>query len=115
MFKKFLNHKFVFSLSVASCLLSLSGFLWAYFSLRKIGAAGPLILHFNDIQGITQVGGLSTILFMGILGIIITAMNGIIALAFDERDALLGKMMAGLTLALALLLFLAFASIISVN
>jgi hypothetical protein len=116
MFKKLLHHKFVGILSVASFLLSLTGFIWAYCALRIVSAAGqPLILHFNDIRGITQVGGVGLIVFMGVFGMVVTVADGCIALAFDERDAAFGKLIAVLTFIFAALLFIGFASIISVN
>jgi hypothetical protein len=115
MFNKILNHKFVTAFSVVSFFLSLGGFLWAYVSLRDAAAAGPLILHFNEIQGITQVGGLGVVVFMGIFGLLIAVVNGFIALSFDARDAAFGKFIAVLTLVFSILLFIGFASIIGVN
>jgi len=77
--------------------------------------SGPFILHFNDMVGITSVGDLSVIIFMGVVGIVATVMNFFISLEFEERDPFLGKVMAGATLVFAVLLFIAFASILNVN
>ena len=115
MFKEAVRHKFVVVLSFVSFLLSLGGFLWAIVVLRGASRVTPLILHFNDVQGITQTGGMDLLIFMGIVGAIITATNGLLALAFDERDAAIGKFIAILNLVFSILLFIAFASIISVN
>jgi hypothetical protein len=115
MFKKILSHKFVALLSLVSCLLSLGGFIWAYFALRNAASTAPLILHFNDIRGITQVGGLGLVVFVGVFGIVVAIANTFIVFAFDERDVVFGKLIAVVTLVFSVLLFVGFASIISVN
>ncbi len=79
------------------------------------GAAGPVILHFNDITGITQVGSARTLLFVGIFALVAAAVNVPIALELDRRDRVLGKLLAGSTLGLAVLLFIACAAILNVN
>lgn len=114
MLNKFLNYKFVSIVSAVSILLVIGGFLWAYFALRAIGM-GPLILHFNDIDGITTVGGIGQIVSMGIFGIVVTIMDTVIALEFESRNAFFGKLVAMMTLLFAILLFIGFAAIISVN
>lgn len=114
MFKKILKYKLVSTLSLVSVLFILGGFAWAYFTLRAIGG-GPFILHFNDIEGITSVGGLGTIVFAGVFGIIAVIMNFFIALEFEERDRFLGKFLAVMTLLFGILLFIAFVAILSVN
>jgi hypothetical protein len=115
MFKKILTHKFISALSLVSCLLSLSGIAWAWVALGNVADATPLVLHFNDMHGITHVGGFAMLAFMGIFGVVIAVANGFVAVALDERDAVLGKMVAVLTLVFSILLFIGFASIISVN
>jgi len=110
----FLRHRVVALLSLVSFLLSGGGFLWAYFALRGVANA-PLILHFDDIQGITSVGSMGTLIFMGILGLSIVLMNSLIAFELDVRDRFLGKLTAVVTLIFATLLFLAFSAIINVN
>jgi hypothetical protein len=115
MLKKILRHKLVGIFSVVSLVLSLAGFAWAYFSLHGIAGTTPLILHFNDILGISEAGGSDQLLFMGIFGVLVVIGNSFIAFAFDERDAILGKLIAVLTFVLSVLLFIGFASIIGVN
>lgn len=116
MWKKISRAKAVSVALVAALGFALGGWLWAYSSLRGAAAAGtPLILHFNDISGITAVGGMASITFMGILGVAVVLLNSAIALALEERDRFLGKLAAAMTLAFAALLFLAFAAIINVN
>jgi hypothetical protein len=114
MIKKFLRHKLVGGLSLAAVLFSAGGFLWAYFALRGVRTT-PLILHFNDISGITSIGGISNLIFVGIFGLVITIMNVPIAIELDARDRFLGKLAAVSTLIFAILLFIAFSAIINVN
>jgi hypothetical protein len=114
MLKKILKYKFTSALSLISILLAGGGFIWTYATLRAMGA-GPFLLHWNDMQGITAIGGLGMIVFMGVFGIIVTVMNGAIALEFEGRNPFFGKLIASLTLVFAILLFISFASIIAVN
>ena len=113
MFVVFLRHKLISVLSALSAFFILSGALWAYFGLY--GASGPLILHFSDLAGITQIGGAGNFLAVGLAGIAATAINFVLAVELELRTGFLGKLLAAATLFLALLLFLGFASIISVN
>ena len=114
MLAKIIRAKAVSVLCFLSFLFVLGGSLWADLALRGVANA-PLILHFNDIDGITSVGSLATIIFIGLLGLAIVIMNFFIALEFDARDRFLGKFTAVLTLIFAILLFIAFAAIINVN
>ncbi len=104
----------VAGLSFLSVIFASSGFAWAVSAIGQSGA-GPYIIHFNDMAGITSVGDLGVILGMGIFGVVVSIMNFFISLALDERDGFLGKVVAGSTLIFAVLLFIAFASILNVN
>jgi hypothetical protein len=114
MVKKILKHKPVFGLSVAALAFVLGGFFWAYSSLGSVSGV-PLILHFSDLQGITQTGGLDLIVFMGVFGAIVVIMNSFIAMELVERDRFLGTLTASMTLLFAVLLFIAFVAILNVN
>jgi hypothetical protein len=113
MANKFLKYKTISIVSLISILTALGALLWAYFSLRGVG--GPLILHFDDIEGITSVGSIGNLLFTGFLGTLITFINSFLAVELEDRDPFLGKLVAGLTLIFAVLLFIAFAAILNVN
>ncbi len=133
MWKRIMQAKAVSIASFAAFALALGGWLWAAFALGAAanaggagaasGAAGaggasapvPLILHFNNLSGITAVGGMGSIAFMGILGVAVAVMNFAVALELYRRDRFLGKLTAAVTLAFAALLFIAFAAIISAN
>jgi hypothetical protein len=117
MIKKIIKYRFVSLASLASLAFVVGGFFWAYGVLRSaIGPhMEPLILHFNDLDGITVVGRFSDILLMGILGALMVIINFFIAMELEERDGVLGKIVATVTLVLAILLFLGFVAILNVN
>ncbi len=114
MIKKIARYRLVSLFSLASLALVAGGFFWAYGALLNVGAE-PLILHFNDMDGITATGGFSNLLFMGILGALIVIVNFFIAIELEARDHFLGKVVASVTLILAVLLFLGFTAILNVN
>ena len=114
MFKKILRHRTVSLVSLGSFLLAAGGCAWAWVALGGMVSA-PLILHFDDIEGITAVGTPASLIFMGVLGVAVVLMNFAIALELEERDRVLGKVTAGMTFIFAALLFMAFAAIINVN
>jgi hypothetical protein len=114
MIEKIKKYRLVSLLSLGSLALAAGGFFWALGALSGV-ASGPLILHFNDMAGITSIGGLSDLILIGILGIVIVIVNFFIALDLEARNPALGKIVAAMTLIMAVLLFLAFAAIIKVN
>jgi len=112
--KKIIKHKALAAACLAAIALALGGFLWAYFSLWNM-SGGPLVLHFNDMNGITDVGNLWGIASIGILGIVVTVVDFFIAMELEERDRFLGKIVAVASVFFAVLLFIAFAAILSFN
>jgi hypothetical protein len=108
------DHRFVVGLCSLALAFVLGGLGWAYFALHQITKT-PLILHFNDLGGITSVGGFDRLVFVAIFGALISLMNGFIALEFDARGGFLGKFLAVITLFFGVLLFIAFAAIINAN
>lgn len=120
MWKRIVRAKAVSITSLAALAFAAGGAVWAYAALRAAAtgpgeAATPLILHFDDLAGISAVGGIGTIVFMGIFGIAAALLNFFVALTLDERDRFLGKLAAAVTLLFSVLLFVAFAAIINVN
>lgn len=103
----------MFSIFILSFLLILGGSLWAYFALR--GTSQPLILHFNDLAGITRIGNAASFLGVGFIGLFGAVINFIIALELEARDKFLARLLAAATLFMGVLLFVGFAAIISVN
>jgi hypothetical protein len=114
MIKKIARHRAAASLSAIAIALVGGGFAWALVAVSSSGS-GPFIMHFNDMTGITSVGDLSAVIFIGIVGLVVTIMNFFISLEFEERDAFLGKIVVGGSLIFSILLFIAFAAILNVN
>jgi hypothetical protein len=113
MFEKIKKYKLVSGLLAASAVFVFAGFLRTVISLERM--SGPFILHFNDLNGITAAGGMGTMIFAGLFGIAAVLINGCLAIALEDRSPFFGKLTAVLTLVFAVLLFIAFAAILSVN
>lgn len=112
--KNFKDHRAVAALCFGAFAFVLLGFISA---LVTLGGAtqDSLILHFDNAGGITNIGSIGTLIFMGCLGLLVVVMNFIIALGFDGRDRFLGKWLAAMTLVFAVLLFIAFTAILNAN
>ncbi len=113
-FRRMIRHRVVAATFFASLVFAAGGYLWAWLTLRNAGS-GPLILHFDDLEGITSVGSFGALHFIGLFGIATVIVNFAIALELEERDLILGKIVAGITLLFAVLLFIAFTAIMGVN
>jgi hypothetical protein len=107
------THRGAIALCGAAIAFIVAGFAWVFAALSSI--PGPLILHFNDGAGITQVGSLRELAFAGIFAFVTAIVNLMIALELDRRDRVLGKLLAAMTLVVAVLLFIACAAIMNVN
>lgn len=97
----------------ASILCVAGGWAWAWYVLR--GIQSPLILHFSDYAGINQIGGMGEVHGLGVTGVVLVALNFLIARQLRAPEPRWAKLLAGTTLFIAALLFTALAAIISVN
>jgi hypothetical protein len=95
-----------------SLTLVLAGWIWAWVRLR---GSSSLTLHFSAYTGINRVGSLSDLHTFGFLGLLMLALNWLIAMSFEERDWFLGKLTAFAGLALGILIFIGFMVIMNVN
>ncbi len=91
----------------------LAATIWSYFALKD--ARQPLILHFNNLVGITQIGGVNSLVGAGITSIVVIAVNFVVTMELIKRDRFLGWSVATSTIFLAVLIFMSFAAIIGVN
>ncbi len=114
MFRKLIKYRLITAFCVMALAFVIGGCIWAYVALKSTGS-GPFILHFNDIEGITEVWGISTILFMGIFGVIAVLADLVIAIELAGHERKLGNTLAAGGLVFAILLFMAFAAILKVN
>ncbi|MBI2889099.1 MAG: hypothetical protein HYY10_04210 [Candidatus Liptonbacteria bacterium] len=108
-----LQHKVPVALLGASVVLPIAGMVWAYFALRGINQ--PLIVHFTEHTGITEVGTLSYVLFLGAFWAFASFVNIAIGIPLLKRDAFLGYFLTGASFCLSILIFIWFAAIIHVN
>lgn len=113
MIKKFLKFRTTCLVFLTSFIFVLGATLWSYFALRGLG--GPIILHFNNFSGITKIGDLPHLVWVGVSAAVAVVINFLIALELEERDGFLGKLAAAATVLFSLLIFIGFAAIISVN
>jgi hypothetical protein len=101
------------ALLAASAVLVVGGWLWAYFALRHISQ--PLVVRFNNLTRITQIGSVSDLVPIGAFGVLLVFVNGLIAITVERRDWFWGRFYAAATFVLAGLIFIGFAAIIAVN
>ncbi len=111
--QKLLKHRIVSLTFLLGFFLIIGGWLKAYFVLR--GIPEPLIVHFNNALGINQIGGLKDLAAVAVFGIVSLIFDFLLSLELDERDQFLGKLTAAAGLFLAILIFIGFSAIISVN
>lgn len=113
MIKKLAKFKVISSLFLLSAVAVVAATFWAYAAVKNAGSV--LILHFNNVAGIDQIGGVGELIGVGITGFVVIAINFFIAIELEARGRFLGKLLAAATFLFASLLFIGFAAIISVN
>ncbi len=107
------THKLPALFLICSFLFVLGGMGWAYYALR--GTYQPLVIHFTERSGITEVGTLRYILLQGVFWILLLVVNTAVAILLLDRDRSLGMFLMGSTLFISILIFVWFAAIIHVN
>ena len=112
-FSKIVRARLLSSLFGGSFLLVLSGIFWVYGKLQSV--KGPLVVHFDDLFGISRIGDIFDILQPGFVCLLVILVNFLIALELEEKDRFLPRFLAGMTLFFSILIFISFAAIISVN
>ena len=113
MIQKFVKFKITRAAFLASLALVLSGWLWAYFSLRSLPS--PYIIRFVSNIGVTQLGDLQDIAAVGAVAVVSVLLNFMLAFELETRSKFLAKLLVFSTLTFAALIFIGFAAIISVN
>lgn len=113
MLRKIIKFRVVGLVFLLSLIFISGGMLWAYLALNAV--SGPLIIHFNNLVGINQIGNLGDLFWLGATGIVAVVLNFIVAMELESRDYFWGKLLAAATLLFSLLIFIGFAAIISVN
>ena len=112
--KKFKENKIIYILNLVAIGISLISFFMVLLNL--IGMVNrPIVMHFDDINGITQMGAFNDIIFITITGIIVTIINFFIALEIRKKDVFLAKIISIASILFAVLLFIAFTAILTMN
>ena len=114
MARKFFHDYFVTIFCSLAGAFFASGFVWALIALSHV-ASPSLILHFNDIGGITSLGGIGSVVFIGCFGALVLFMDFAIAREFLSRDRFFARLVSVLALVLGILLFIGFVAIINAN
>jgi uncharacterized membrane protein len=97
----------------ASEMLIIAAAVWAYEALH--GIHEPLILHFSSYTGINQIGTLSDLLGVAATAAVLMGVNTVLMSLLVKREGTLFRFLALSTLFIAVLIFIAFMAIISVN
>jgi hypothetical protein len=113
MMQRIRKFRFISSIFLTSLIFIFGGMVWAYFALR--GVKTPLVLHFNNLAGINQIGSSADLLRFGGTAIVFIILDLFLALELETRDIFLGKLLAAAALFFSILIFIGFAAIISVN
>ena len=114
MIKRYLTKNFLaLSFSLAAAFVA-GSFLYMLIALRNVRTS-TVILHFNDVSGITVLGSKGGLVFMGVFGLVSLLINFGLAREFTGRNAFLGQLIAWVSLAFGILLFIAFLAMINVN
>lgn len=111
--QKVFQHKLISGIFMADVLLLGGGWIWVSVALSHVKPY--IIVHFNDIVGINQIGTLDDIHWFGLVAFLAVAIDYVLALELEERYRFLGNAMALFSLLFAGLIFIGFAVIISVN
>ncbi len=105
--------RFVAGACGIAMVLAISAAVLPYIALRSIST--PLVIHFSDATGIDRVGSVWEIVEIGMLGIVIVAVNSAVVFELEKRKLIWAKFLALATLLLAALIFAGVLAIISVN
>lgn len=113
MLQKFLKFKIITVSFAIGYFLVVLGWIWSFLALK--GDKQPLILHFSNSGGISQIGGVKDLTTVAVFSLIFLTADFLLALELEERDWFLGKMLAAGAVFLSILIFIGFAAIIGVN
>ncbi|MEK7137959.1 MAG: hypothetical protein AAB787_00470 [Patescibacteria group bacterium] len=112
-FKRFFRYKWN-NLSLAlGFVLIFGGWLWAYLKLRVIEV--PVVILYNEVEGVTRAGEVGEFLKVLVFGLLVLVINFFISAELEERSRFWARLSSIFTIFLAVLIFIYFAAIISVN
>ena len=111
--RKIFEYKTITGMYGLSFALVTGGFLWVYLALKD--TPEPLILHYNSITYINQIGGFWSLMGVGVLSLLMLGINFVLSLELKDREWFLGEFISAATIFMSILIFIACAAIISVN
>jgi hypothetical protein len=110
---KLVQHRIVAVLGALSFAFTGGGWLWAWLALKD--KTYSLSLHWNNLVHVNQTGDIADLMGLGAFALLVVLLDFAVALELDQRDWFWGKFLASGALSFALLIFIGFAAIISVN
>lgn len=112
--KNFIKNKEVFVLNYIAIGISLISFFLVFFNLISLSNR-PLVIHFDDINGVTKMGNFTDIISIAATGIIVTVLNFFISIEVEKKDKFLARIISVVSILFAVLLFIAFTAILTMN
>lgn len=113
MFKNIVKFKFINLAYLVSLFLASGGWIWSYAALGGNGEL--LVIRFNNLVGISQIGSFSDLSAVGAISLIVIVINFFISRELAKNEEFLSKLLAFATVLFSALIFIGFAAIISVN
>jgi hypothetical protein len=112
--KNLIKNKDVFVLNYVAISISLVSFFFVFFNLINLFNRS-LVVHFDDINGVTKMGNFTDIILIAVTGIIVTVLNFFISIEVEKKDKFLARIISIVSILFAVLLFIAFTAILTMN
>lgn len=111
--KKLFKDKILLSLVLLSLALILAGILLIYLNIDSLSY--PLILHFNEFQGVDLVGESDNLWGVGIMAGVIFLINLTLAAGLYLRERILSYILLSVNLLISILSLIGISNIILLN
>lgn len=90
----------------------MNGILWLLLLFAVRPSAEPVTLHYTIYFGVDRVGAWYQLFVVPLAGLIVLAVNTMLASIYRRREVLIGSLLAGSTLAVQVLLILAVLTVV---
>ena len=112
-FRRFFRHKWNNLSLTLGFVFVFGGWLWVYLKLRVIEM--PVVILYNEVEGVTRAGEVGEFLKVLVFGLLVLVINFFISAELEERSQFWARLSSIFTVFLAVLIFIYFAAIVSVN